>query len=101
MHHICNFVRLFLIRTKTRHKNRTKNILKIFKNLKNMFFKNFYKKHKKLFTCMVLAWNISACGQQSVLCVMSSFVAFGSHNRFLLKLIQSDVFISLDQHIIN
>jgi len=44
--------------------------------------------------------------QQSVLRVTSSvFVArsseFGWHNIFVIKLLQSDVFITTDQHIIN
>jgi len=47
---------------------------------------------------------MSVC-QQSVLKVTSSVIvtrsgAFGWHNIFLQKLLQSDVFISLDQRII-
>jgi len=49
---------------------------------------------------------MSVC-QQSILKVMSSVIAtrlhgaFSWHNIFLWKLLQSDVFISLDQRIIN
>jgi len=48
---------------------------------------------------------MSVC-QQSILKVTSSVIvtrsgAFDWHNIFLGKFIQSDVFISLDQHIIN
>jgi len=48
---------------------------------------------------------MSVC-QQSVLKVTSSvivtrFGAFGWHNIFLWKLLQSNIFISLDQRIIN
>jgi len=32
---------------------------------------------------------------------VARLVAFGWHNIFLWKLVQSDVFISIDQHIIN
>jgi len=44
-------------------------------------------------------------GQQNILNVTSSVIAarsgvFGWHNIFLWKLLQSDVFISLDQRII-
>jgi len=53
----------------------------------------------------LFSMQMSMC-QQSVLTVSSSVIvtrssAFGWHNIFLWKLLQSDVFISLDQRIIN
>jgi len=53
----------------------------------------------------LFSMQMSVC-QQSVLNVTSSVIvtrlsAFGWHNIFLSKLLQNDVFISLDQHMIN
>jgi len=53
----------------------------------------------------MFSMRMSVC-QQSILNVTSSVTvtcagAFGWHNIFLWKLLQSDVFISLDQRIIN
>jgi len=53
----------------------------------------------------MFSMRMSVC-QQSILKVMSSVIlarssAFSWHKIFLWKLLQSDVFISLDQRIIN